>query len=141
MWLNKDCILVVAAGNSGDVGTIDLDSQALPKYKDGYYTVGGPATFKNGIAVGASQRGEPTRACSSASGDGESCSLENLFTASSRGPTLDGRIKPEIVFPGEKITSAFSSGDPNDRSEGTCMTASLYDGVHIISGTVSKHVL
>ncbi len=135
MWLNKDAIIVVAAGNLGDIGTIDIDTQAMPKFKDGYYTVGAPATFKNGISVGATQRGEPSEICASVDGTGESCSYENLFTASSRGPTLDGRIKPDVVFPGEKIVSAYSSGNANDESEGKCEVASLFEGVHIISGT------
>lgn len=135
MWLNKDTLIVMAAGNLGDIGSVDIDSQALPKFNNGYYTVGAPATFKNGIAVGATQRGEPLETCVSFDDNGEPCSFENLFTASSRGPTLDGRIKPDIVFPGEKIVSAYSSGNANDMSEGKCKGASLFEGVHVISGT------
>jgi subtilisin family serine protease len=41
---------------------------------------------------------------------------------SSRGPTLDGRIKPDVLAPGQQIISARSDGDPNS---GNCDRADL----------------
>lgn len=71
-------------------------------YQDGFFTVGAPATAKNCVSVGATS------------------GSDNLYFHSSRGPTFDGRIKPDVVFPGDLIRSAYSSGNPTDFSEGLC---------------------
>jgi ABC-type multidrug transport system fused ATPase/permease subunit len=39
--------------------------------------------------------------------------VENMVPSSSKGPTWDARIKPDVVAPGEYVTSARSDGDPN----------------------------
>lgn len=59
-------------------------------------SVGAPATAKNTIAVGYLLHGDSTTPNS----------------GSSRGPTSDGRLKPEIQAPGTSIRSA--AGDTND---------------------------
>ncbi len=77
-------VVVVAAGNSGDV----------PK------TINSPAVATGAIAVGAASdysapAGTPRR--------------DNgiwLAAFSSRGPTIDGRAKPEITAPGTTVTAA-----------------------------------
>ena len=84
---NDDLLLVVAAGNYGSVNsTRNLAS---------------PGTAKNVLTVGAT--------------DSEGSDLYNgmlgsdyLAYFSSRGPTSDGRIKPDIVSPGFNILSAGS---------------------------------
>ena len=87
---NDELLIFVAAGNSGS--------------NDASQTVGEPATAKNIIAVGSSQsitmKGRPSY----------------ISDFSSRGPTLDGRTKPEIIAPGQWISSANSGGecDPID---------------------------
>ena len=53
-------------------------------------TVGSPAAAKNVVSVGAVVTNTP----------------QDIANFSSRGPTLDGRIKPDIVAPGASITSA-----------------------------------
>lgn len=72
---NKGIVPVVAAGNSG------------PKK----YTIGSPAAAANAITVG------------SMADPGENGFFISSF--SSRGPTADGRIKPDLVSPGHNITS------------------------------------
>ena len=57
---------------------------------NGINTVAAPSTAKNVISVGAST-------------DSESASVA---TFSGQGPTFDGRIKPDIVAPGENICSS-----------------------------------
>jgi uncharacterized repeat protein (TIGR01451 family) len=113
---HPDMAIVVAAGNSG----IDSDP------RDGYVdtnSVASPATAKNVISVGAldSERAsggyqsvwadkwpvayplDPTR------NDGISDDRQELAAFSSRGPTNDGRIKPDVVAPGTNIISTRSS--------------------------------
>lgn len=76
---NEEFVILIAAGNSGPSGN----------------TVGSPATAKNSISVGASV-------------NAKTGSIENMATFSSRGPTADGRIKPDVVAPGHSISSAAS---------------------------------
>ncbi len=81
MWNNPDFLIVFGAGNQG--------------YPPGNYgKVGSPGTAKNGMSVGATYYGE---------------NAEYLADISSWGPTSDGRIKPDVVFPGQSVHSA--SGD------------------------------
>lgn len=69
-------------------------------------TTGSPANAKNAIAVGALGHGNSTTAAS----------------FSSRGPTNDGRVKPDIMAPGSSIISA--AGD-NNHTDFNCSTKSL----------------
>lgn len=69
-------------------------------------TVGSPGVAKNVVSVGAL-------------GTADSKSAARF---SSRGPTVDGRLKPEIMAPGTSIVSAW--GDTNS-SNGNCGTQSI----------------
>ncbi len=69
-------------------------------------TTGSPANAKNAIAVGALLHGASTSAAS----------------FSSRGPTSDGRTKPDLMAPGSSIVSA--AGD-SSHSDFNCSTKSL----------------
>ncbi|NGQ96304.1 S8 family serine peptidase [Brevibacillus sp. SYP-B805] len=88
LWEHPDMVALVAAGNSGE---------------DGYGTVGSPATAKNVITVGASENDRPEM------DDPDSDDPDEVAYFSSRGPTLDGRIKPDVVAPGTFILSTRSS--------------------------------
>lgn len=57
----------------------------------GSSSVGSPSTAKSGVSVGATLR---------------STSANSMASFSSCGPTLDGRIKPDITVPGSSIVSA-----------------------------------
>lgn len=76
----QQILYVFAAGNSGPASG----------------TVGSPATAKNVITVGA---------CENNRFGG---SYMNLADFSSRGPTKDDRIKPDVVAPGTWVASALS---------------------------------
>jgi hypothetical protein len=110
---NDEMLIVMAAGNDGNGNAAS--------------TIGSPATAKNVLSVGAGTN-------------------ENMFTGasqyiayfSSRGPTQDNRIKPDIVAPGFSILSAGS--DSNQIGEcdpatypGT--TGGSFDGLTYMSGT------
>jgi hypothetical protein len=87
MWDHPDSLIIYAAGNSGE---------------DGFNTVGSPATNKNGIAVGASMNDEQSwNAQGKVSTKDALLSKHGLAYFSSKGPTFDGRLKPEICAIGE----------------------------------------
>jgi subtilisin family serine protease len=144
MWRNKDFLVIIAAGNSGLAANADrvdgtggiMDAGATfgpgTVFGDGFYTVGSPATMKNGISVGATRRNRAPLTCMFQS---KECGTDDLYAASSRGPTFDGRTKPDIVFPGEQLLSAQSSGNPGDFSDGVCDAASGMTGTRYQSGT------
>jgi len=101
VWNNRDMVVLVAAGNDGDYSPAEnIDGTTI---RNGLYTIGTPSTFKNGITVGASQS---SRFSTTSCGGGLSCSLDNQAYFSGRGYTFDGRIKPEVLAPGEDIISA-----------------------------------
>ena len=91
MWNYPESIIFFACGNSGG---------------DGSNTVGSPATNKNGVAVGASlndRRFFDSIGVGSKS-NGNYISKDSLAAFSSRGPTQDGRLKPDICSVGKGRT-------------------------------------
>jgi hypothetical protein len=118
-WQKKDMLILFSAGNSGTDtngnGVIDPDS------------IGQPGTAKNIITVGASENLRATGGynpggdCASwgdcwpndfsaapLANDTPSDNPNGMAAFSSRGPTDDGRIKPDIVAPGTNILSTRS---------------------------------
>ncbi|HDQ72303.1 MAG TPA: hypothetical protein ENN19_09425, partial [Chloroflexi bacterium] len=121
-WEHKDMVIVFAAGNEGnDIlpldGVVDEDS------------IGAPGTAKNVITVGASESvrssgGNSDQAWGSGSIEGAllnfdpvmeplvsdkpSDNADGMALFSSRGPTNDGRIKPDVVAPGTNVLSLHS---------------------------------
>ncbi|NPE27269.1 S8 family serine peptidase [Methanococcoides sp. SA1] len=86
MWNNPDMLIVFAAGNSGNA-----TNTLLP-----------PGTAKNALTVGASETYRPERGTLSDN-------IDDIAHNSSRGPTDDNRIKPDVVAPGTSIYSTASS--------------------------------
>jgi subtilisin family serine protease len=149
---HRDFVVVIAAGNAGTDqdgdGVIDLHS------------VGSPGTARNCITVGASENDRPGFAyvegnfkihtygqgwpndfpVAPVNGDRLANNAAGLAAFSSRGPTADGRIKPDVVAPGTGILSTRSrapgagngwgpSQDPNFFFEGgTSMATPLVAG-------------
>jgi serine protease AprX len=97
---NNGIVPVVAAGNSGPAR----------------YTIGSPAAAANAITVG------------SMADPGEKGFFISSF--SSRGPTADGRIKPDLVSPGHNITSCGrSSSTSYVTMSGTSMATPFTAGI------------
>jgi subtilisin family serine protease len=115
IWNNDDFVVLFAAGNCGAYSLSQCGSHF------GVNSTLSPGTSKNVITVGAS------------------VSNSSIASFSSRGPTDDGRIKPDVVAPGSNIISTRSSvasgtlwGVFNDNyvySGGTSMATPLVAGV------------
>jgi subtilisin-like proprotein convertase family protein len=108
MWNNPDFLIVFACGNHALGGT---------------GTIGSPSTAKNTLSVGGTFKGE---------------SAEYLSDISAWGPTDDGRIKPDVVFPAASIVSARNDGDVTSNncetggSTGTSMAAPGAAGMSLL---------
>jgi hypothetical protein len=88
---NQEMVVVFSAGNAG---------------LGGANTIGTPAVAKNVIAVGASEGVQPFGGADGCNvGDTHADSANDIAFFSSRGPTDDGRFKPEIVAPGTHISA------------------------------------
>jgi subtilisin family serine protease len=82
-------VVVVSAGNGGAGGTITGDSTDVSGQLS---TITDPGNAAKAITVGSTHRYAPH--------------TYGVSYTSSKGPTLDGRLKPDLVAPGERITSA-----------------------------------
>jgi subtilisin family serine protease len=111
-------LVVVAAGNEGqtEVSTPDGEVELNTSL-----SIGDPANLDDCIAVGSVHADRPH--------------LYGVSAFSSRGPTSDGRVKPDVVAPGERIRSCDSRfrqptmGDLYREESGTSMAAPHVSGL------------
>ncbi|MGB9776676.1 MAG: S8 family serine peptidase [Anaerolineae bacterium] len=101
---NQEMVIVFAAGNDGNYGS---------------NTVGSPGTAKNVITVGAAENYRPDWTDGCGVGPSGADNAQDIISFSSRGPTDDGRVKPDIVAPGTHIQGAASQS-PNYDGGGVC---------------------
>ncbi len=114
VWKNKDMCILVAAGNDG--------SDSSGKGKIALMSVTSPGTAKNCITIGASENLRPEfdaehygkwwpkdYPVAPFKDDPMGDNPDQVVAFSSRGPTKDGRIKPEVLAPGTWILSTRSS--------------------------------
>jgi len=154
MWNNRDMLITFSAGNAGidsnSDGVIDNDSMGAPATAKNVLTVGAsenqrsdnyPCDTSLSYTNCASQGGVNSIFTWGAAwpsdypanpiySDVSANSAEQMAAFSSRGPTDDGRIKPDVVAPGSWILSAYSDmyqqgydSSPNPRNG-----AYQYDG-------------
>jgi subtilisin-like proprotein convertase family protein len=127
---NQQMVHVFAAGNAGqDVGG---------NFREGYATITPPATAKNVIAVGAS---EGVRSIGMTDGCGVPDSgadhADDIIDFSSRGPTDDQRLKPDLVAPGTHVLGARPT-HPDYVGFGACEGQSVFPSgslYNLVSGT------
>jgi serine protease AprX len=107
-------VVVAAAGNNGRARYVTTDGEI----DEGYRTVSitDPGNAESVITVGATHRAEPH--------------AFGVSYFSSRGPTGDGRFKPDLVAPGEKVTSTVMDRgkDSEVSKDGTSMAAPHVSG-------------
>lgn len=89
LW-RQGVLVVLAAGNEGYAELRTSGGSSWPSNMD--ISIGDPANLEEAIAVGSTHRTSPH--------------TYGVSYFSSRGPTADGRFKPDLVAPGEKIRSA-----------------------------------
>ncbi|MGE0632940.1 MAG: S8 family serine peptidase, partial [Pseudobdellovibrionaceae bacterium] len=116
MWNNPDMLIIFAAGNSGE--DLNADGKIDPN------SICAPGTAKNVLTVGASENlisnGGIQKQVKELKDASEKWPADPISSSkisdnasgvamfSSRGPTKDGRLKPEIVAPGTNILSLRS---------------------------------
>ena len=117
LWEQANGMVVIAAGNYGD------DNQAFQPL-----SITDPANAYEAIVVGACDKDNPQR--------------YGLCTFSSRGPTADGRNKPDFIAPGLEIISCGTlTRDEYFVESGTSQAAPFLSGVlAILRGAVQASV-
>ncbi|MBC8163290.1 MAG: S8 family serine peptidase [Roseiflexaceae bacterium] len=117
IWRHDDLLMVTAAGNYGEDCAPFQGGRCTPDGVIDAGSVAAPGTAKNVLTVGASESYRPERASTWGErlstiapilGDRRSDNPTGIAAFSGRGPTVDGRIKPELVAPGVDIVSSVS---------------------------------
>jgi hypothetical protein len=108
--VNNGVVVVAAAGNRG-YQSFETHEGAFESYAA--FSITDPGNADGVITVGATHRFRPH--------------TYGVSFFSSRGPTGDGRLKPDIVAPGERIRSCTSGGEWGEL-DGTSMAAPHVSG-------------
>lgn len=136
-WNHKDFMILFAAGNEGK----DIDANGVIDL----HSISTPGTAKNVFTVGASENVRPGRGSYTGwdtpvapiRNDDYADDANGLASFSGRGPTDDGRYKPDIVAPGmwvNSVRSTQASGSGNYVGMGgTSMATPLTAGATLLA--------
>jgi subtilisin family serine protease len=115
LW-RSGMVVVVACGNEGQIDVQTSDGEVE---LNSLMSIGDPANLEDCIAVGSVNADKPH--------------LYGVSAFSSRGPTSDGRCKPDVVAPGERIASVNARFKGQSRlyrvESGTSMAAPHVSGL------------
>ena len=100
---NQQMVEVFAAGNDGEGNPAAGNP---PDPNEGYGTIMAEATAKNVITVGAAEGVRASGSDGCGVPDAGANSANDIIDFSSRGPTDDGRLKPDLVAPGTHVSGA-----------------------------------
>ncbi len=121
---NQEMVILFAAGNGGS----------------GSNTVGEPGTAKNVITVGASENVQAFGAADQCgTTDAEANSANDIVGFSSRGPTSDGRKKPDIVAPGTHVSGGVAQSTVVSPVTGNGTQLTCFDASGVCAGTGSNN--
>jgi hypothetical protein len=112
-------VVVAAAGNRGYVHYLTSQGES-EAYRN--ISITDPGNAESVLTVGATHRGRPH--------------TYGVSYFSSRGPTGDGRLKPDLVAPGEKIQGP-TPGSSYEAMDGTSMAAPHVSGAAAL--IMSRH--
>ena len=107
-------VVVIAAGNSG-YGRNTVAADGAPTSAGFGMSINDPGNAESAITVGSTHRDSPYQ--------------YGISYFSSKGPTADGRMKPDLVAPGERIISCQSAqwpAAPHDSANPPPKGAALY---------------
>jgi serine protease AprX len=113
-------VVVAAAGNRG------WNEQELGFGNFMFCSITDPGNAQHVITVGSTHRANPH--------------TFGVSYFSSRGPTGDGRIKPDLVAPGEQIRGPIR-GNADDRLDGTSMAAPYVSGAAAMLMTRNRELI
>jgi serine protease AprX len=107
-------VVVAAAGNRGFQKLTTIDGGVFESYAA--FSITDPGNSESVITVGSTHGNWPH--------------TYGVSFFSSRGPTGDGRIKPDLVAPGERVQSTITGGNNNEwgPESGTSMAAPHVSG-------------
>lgn len=105
-------VVVSAAGNLAYRRLTDEEGATAPQYFS--MSIADPGNAEGAITVGSTHRRDPHQ--------------YGVSYFSGRGPTGDGRRKPDLVAPGEKITVLSTTGGQVENVDGTSYSAALVSG-------------
>jgi subtilisin family serine protease len=123
-------VVVVPAGNLGY-----RDGSGIEPFQVLYSSITDPGNAELAITVGATHRYQPQ--------------LYGASYFSSRGPTLDGRYKPDLLAPGERITSCGVEREGTGKSyystyrelDGTSIAAAHVAGAAVALLSVRRELI
>ena len=122
MYFNPEQLVLVAAGNEGGVPNVSYTQQDIDTMF-GDMSIGSPAGAKNSLTVGAAEtKGTP----------------DTVAAFSSRGPSNDGRIKPDVCGPGDPVNSARASGEAGLATCGILAMSGTSMATPALAGTAAQ---
>lgn len=112
VWKNQDQVICFAAGNDGvdsnGDGVVDPGSVGAESAAKNCITVGASESLRDKFAPAYGKYWPQEFSSDPIARDQQANDPNGMGAFSSRGPTQEGRIKPDVVAPGTNILSALS---------------------------------